>query len=95
MKLFVLLLALLRAEAPDDPPPQEVAMPAPAPLVETLEEMRNTIGSGIAGADIVVERPQEGPPTGLPVNIEISGEDAVLLKRLGDEVVAILSNSPL
>ncbi len=62
---------------------------------ETLEEMRNTIGSGIAGADIVVERPQEGPPTGLPINIEISGGDAGLLKRLGDEVVAILSNSPV
>jgi multidrug efflux pump subunit AcrB len=62
---------------------------------ETLEEMRNTIGSGIAGAEIVVEKPQEGPPTGLPVNIELSGEDAGLLKRLGDEVVAILSNSPV
>jgi multidrug efflux pump len=60
---------------------------------ETLEDMRNTIGSGIAGADIVVEKPQEGPPTGLPVNIEIIGEDAGLLKRLGDEVVTILSNS--
>ncbi|UCC71239.1 MAG: efflux RND transporter permease subunit [Gemmatimonadota bacterium] len=60
---------------------------------ETLEQMRNTIGLGIAGADIVVERPQEGPPTGLAVNIEISGEDAGLLKRLGDEVVSILSNS--
>ncbi|MGD2153652.1 MAG: efflux RND transporter permease subunit [Gemmatimonadales bacterium] len=64
-------------------------------VFETLEELRNTIGSGIAGADVVVERPQEGPPTGLPVNIEISGEDAGLLKRLGDEVVAILSNSPV
>ncbi len=60
---------------------------------ETLEELRNTIGSGIAGADIVVERPQEGPPTGLAVNIEISGANAALLKSLGDEVVAILSNS--
>jgi multidrug efflux pump len=62
---------------------------------ETLEEMRNTIGSGIAGADIVVERPQQGPPTGMPVTIEISGEDVGLLKRLGDEAVAILSNSPV
>jgi multidrug efflux pump subunit AcrB len=62
---------------------------------ETLERMRNTIGVDIAGADITVEKPQEGPPTGLPVNIEIVGEDAHLLKEIGDEVVAILSNSPV
>ncbi len=62
---------------------------------ETLERMRDNIGQGIAGADIVVERPQEGPPTGLPVNIEITGEDAGLLKRLGDQVVTLLSNSPV
>ena len=62
---------------------------------ETLEEMRNTVGSGIAGAEITVDRPQEGPPTGLPVNIEISGDDAGLLKDLGDQVIAILANSPV
>ncbi len=62
-------------------------------VFETLELMRNTVGKDIAGADIVVERPQEGPPTGLPINIEIVGEDASLLKQLGDEVVTILSRS--
>ncbi|NIR45714.1 MAG: efflux RND transporter permease subunit [Gemmatimonadetes bacterium] len=62
-------------------------------VFETLERMRSTIGEDIAGADIVVERPQEGPPTGLPVTIEIVGEDADRLKELGDRAVAILSNS--
>ncbi len=62
-------------------------------VFETLEEMRNTVGADIAGADIVVEKPQEGPPTGLPVTIELVGEDADVLKRLGDEIVTILSNS--
>ncbi len=60
---------------------------------ESLERMRNTIGAGVAGAEITVEKPQEGPPTGLPINIEIIGERADQLKRLGDEIVAILSNS--
>ncbi len=62
-------------------------------VFETLELMRNTIGARVAGADVTVEKPQEGPPTGLPVTIEIVGEDAKLLKRLGDQVVTILSNS--
>jgi multidrug efflux pump subunit AcrB len=62
-------------------------------VFETLELMRNTVGDGVAGAEIVVEEPEQGPPTGPPVNIEIVGEDATLLKRLGDQVVTILSNS--
>jgi len=61
----------------------------------TLERMRSTIGQRVAGAEIVVERPQEGPPTGLPVNIEIVGEDANRLKALGDQVVSVLKNSPV
>jgi multidrug efflux pump subunit AcrB len=64
-------------------------------VFETLERMRGSIGQDIAGADITVERPQEGPPTGLPINIEIVGEDAQLLKNFGDEVVRRLSRSDL
>jgi multidrug efflux pump subunit AcrB len=61
----------------------------------TLEHMRSSIGGEIAGAEITVDRPQEGPPTGLPVNLEISGADFEELKRLGDRVVQILSNAPV
>jgi multidrug efflux pump len=62
---------------------------------ETLEHMRSSIGNRIAGADITVDKPQEGPPTGLPVSIEISGEDFEQLKRLGDRAIQILSNAPV
>jgi multidrug efflux pump subunit AcrB len=64
-------------------------------VFETLEEMRRSIGNDIAGADITVEKPQQGPPTGLPINIEIVGQDAELLKDMGDEVVRRLSRSVL
>ncbi|MDT8436794.1 MAG: efflux RND transporter permease subunit, partial [Gemmatimonadota bacterium] len=60
---------------------------------ETLETMRATVGSQIAGAEISVEKPQEGPPTGLPVTIEVAGDDFATLERLGDEIVRILSNA--
>ncbi|MFQ5747722.1 MAG: efflux RND transporter permease subunit [Gemmatimonadota bacterium] len=61
----------------------------------TLERMRSDIGRDIAGATITVERPPEGPQTGLPVNIEIAGPEAGRLKALGDSVVALLSNLPV
>ena len=62
---------------------------------ETLEHMRTSIGNEIAGAEITVDKPQEGPPTGLPVSIEISGEDFEQLQRLGDRAIQILSNAPV
>ena len=61
----------------------------------TLERMRREIGAGIAGADISVERPNNGPPTGSAIAIEITGQDPDALKRYGDEVVALLENSPI
>jgi multidrug efflux pump subunit AcrB len=64
-------------------------------VFETLEAMRNAVGTGIAGADITVDKPQEGPPTGLPITIEIVGEDADRLKALADQVVMTLSRSAI
>jgi multidrug efflux pump subunit AcrB len=60
-----------------------------------LDRMRDRIAREIVGADVSVETQESGPPTGLPVTIEISGEDPAMLKALGDEAVAILENSPV
>jgi multidrug efflux pump subunit AcrB len=61
----------------------------------TVEEMRNSAGSAIAGATITVSQPDMGPPTGLPVVIEISGADPEVLRRLGEEAINIISNAPV
>jgi multidrug efflux pump subunit AcrB len=61
----------------------------------TMERMRQTAGSEIAGADVSVETPNMGPPTGRPVTIEITGEDPDLLRALGDSLVHRLENSPV
>jgi multidrug efflux pump subunit AcrB len=61
----------------------------------TLERMRETIGTGIAGADIAVEKPADGPPTGAPVTIEITGDDVDTLRALADQVVALLERAPV
>ncbi len=66
-----------------------------ADVFETIARLQAGIGAGIAGADITVTVPQNGPPSGPPVNIEISGEDPDVLRDLGDRVVAILRAAPV
>jgi len=61
----------------------------------TLEWMRDNVGSELAGATIRVDQPNEGPETGLPVTIEIAGENVDELRRLGESAVRILSNAPV
>lgn len=59
---------------------------------DVMEQMRDLFPVGIAGAEVTIEQPQEGPPTGKPINLEISGPDMAELKRLSEEVISILEN---
>jgi len=61
----------------------------------TMERMRETVGTEIAGADVTVEKPQEGPPTGAPVTLEITGESPDTLRMLADRAVVRLERSPV
>ncbi|MDA0334303.1 MAG: efflux RND transporter permease subunit [bacterium] len=60
---------------------------------ETMALMQERLGRDVAGAEISVNKPQEGPPSGPPVNVEIVGKDPQRLKELSDRVVYILRNS--
>jgi multidrug efflux pump subunit AcrB len=53
------------------------------------------VGRTLAGADISVEVPNQGPPTGRPIVVEITGDDPDVLRALGDSIVRRLENSPL
>ena len=61
------------------------------PSPETLSKIRARL-QGIPGTDITVEQSQLGPPTGLPVNIEISGEDFGTIRRITREVRQMLAD---
>jgi len=51
---------------------------------EVLKDIRNLL-KGYPGVSIVVDKPEDGPPTGAPINIEVSGDDYdVLLKTAND-----------
>ena len=56
------------------------------PSSEIVAEVRQKILTTIKGAEVQVEKEEEGPPTGPPINIEISGEDILVLGSLAARV---------
>jgi multidrug efflux pump len=63
------------------------------PSAQSLEEIRRRV-KHIPGADITVAEQEEGPPTGAPINIEISGDDFKVLGRLAAQVKAMVEKIP-
>ena len=61
----------------------------------TLAEMQDRVGIDLAGAEVRVDKVTEGPPSGPPVNIEISGEDPILLEELARQAVDLIEVAPV
>ena len=59
-------------------------------IFEAMEYIRNDLSGVIAGANITIEKPQDGPPTGPPINLEISGPEMIELTRISNDVLSIL-----
>lgn len=64
------------------------------PSSKIIEEIRHKILNTIKGADVQVEKEEEGPPTGPPVNIEISGKDILILGDLAVRVQRKIRDIP-
>jgi multidrug efflux pump subunit AcrB len=63
----------------------------PSPVTEA--EIRNRV-KNIPGAQITIARQEEGPPTGAPINIEISGNNFEVLGQISKEVTNIIEKIP-
>ncbi len=61
----------------------------------TLAEMQERVGTDLAGAEVRVDQIAEGPPSGPPVNIEISGEDPLLLEELANRAIDLIEAAPV
>ncbi|MEZ5173584.1 MAG: efflux RND transporter permease subunit [Bacteroidia bacterium] len=61
---------------------------------ECLEEIRKNV-QGIPGARITVDKEANGPPTGKPVNIEISGDDFDVLQGIETQVRAAIDKAKI
>jgi len=60
---------------------------------DVLAEMQASIGTEIAGGEVVVDKVGEGPPQGAPVSIEVVGEDPARLEALSDTILSILERA--
>ena len=63
------------------------------PSVEIIAEIRKAIAD-IAGAEIRVEKEEEGPPTGAAVTIRVVGEDFKTLELLSEQARRMISDVP-
>jgi multidrug efflux pump subunit AcrB len=64
-------------------------------VFQTLSNMQEKVGEGIAGAEVVMAQMEMGPPTGEPISIEIVGEDPDTLRELSERALSILQNAPV
>jgi CzcA family heavy metal efflux pump len=64
------------------------------PSSEMIREIRNKVLSTVKGAEVQVEKEEEGPPTGPPVNIEITGKDILVLGELAAQVRSRIADIP-
>jgi CzcA family heavy metal efflux pump len=64
------------------------------PSTEIVREIRERLLKTITGAEVQVEKEKEGPPTGAPVNIEISGVDIHALGDLAHKVREKIKDIP-
>jgi len=58
--------------------------------IETIRERLRTI----TGARVTVDEQEEGPPTGAPINIEISGDDFQRLGTIASQVKEVVAKIP-
>lgn len=63
------------------------------PTSETLDMIRERI-KDIPGGKVTIAEAEQGPPTGSPINIEISGTDFRVLGRLAGEVRKAIEQVP-
>jgi len=59
----------------------------------TLDELQQKV-KNIPGAKIDVTKPQNGPPTGSPVEIQIKGNDFSVLESISDQIQRLIEDIP-
>jgi len=60
---------------------------------DTMEQVRR-LTSGVPGATVEVKRPEEGPPVGAPLSIEVSGDDFATLGQIADRILETVRDVP-
>ncbi len=64
------------------------------PSSEILVELRDRLQKAIKGAEVRVEKAEEGPPTGMPINLEIYGTDMIGLGEVSSKIRKAIQDIP-
>lgn len=64
------------------------------PSSEVVVEIRERLLKSIRGAQVRVDKEEEGPPTGPPINLEISGKDIERLGKQAQRVRKLIADIP-
>lgn len=59
----------------------------------SVEQIRNALYM-VPGGEIKIEKEQSGPPTGPPINIEISGDDFAKIGTMSEEIKNLIKDIP-
>jgi multidrug efflux pump len=65
----------------------------PRPSAQAIADVRHALAD-IAGAEIKVQKQEEGPPTGAAVTVRIVGEDFKKLEEISDQARQLIANVP-
>jgi multidrug efflux pump len=63
------------------------------PSTEIISKIRKDIAD-IAGAEIKIQREEDGPPTGAPITVRIMGEDFKTLEKLSSQAQRMIAGVP-
>jgi multidrug efflux pump len=61
---------------------------------EVIHQLQTTLNADFPGARLLVRQFEQGPPFDAPVEVRIFGPDLQRLRELGDDVRAILAQTP-
>jgi len=61
---------------------------------KTMEALRTRLTRSIVGAKVTVEKEENGPPVGPPVNVEIAGTDYKTIARIADRLQSEIQDIP-
>ncbi len=61
---------------------------------DTMEAIRKELFKVIVGAEVKVDKEEEGPPVGAPVNVEIHGDNYAVMARISDQLKEKIRDIP-
>lgn len=61
---------------------------------DTMSALRRELTSTIVGAEITVDKEENGPPVGAPINVEIAGDDYVALAEIAETLQSRIKDVP-